>query len=140
MKDRKVILSTLWIFALANYIYCDILSHMNPEFLKVLVEGGNFPGIPTINQKFLLWAGILMEIPISMILISRILNYKANRVANIIAGSIMTIVQIGTLFIGKPELHYVFFSVIEISTTVFIIVYAWRWRKTEDVVVNNAGN
>lgn len=136
MKDRKIILSTLWIFALANYIYCDILSHMNPEFLKVLMEGGNFPGLPTINQKFLFWAGILMEIPISLILLSRVLNYKANRVANIIAGSIMTLVQIGSLFIGTPELHYIFFSVIEISTTAFIVVYAWKWRMTTDNLNN----
>jgi len=26
MKDRKVILSTLWIFALLNYIYADIFT------------------------------------------------------------------------------------------------------------------
>jgi hypothetical protein len=131
MKDRKVILFTLWVFAIANYIYCDILSHMNPEFIRVLVEGGQFPDLPPINQKFLLWAGILMEIPISMILLSRVLNYKANRISNIIAGSIMTIVQVGTLFIGSAELHYIFFSIIEIATTAFIVVYAWKWQNPE---------
>ena len=116
---------------MANYIYCDILSHMNPEFIKILVEGGQFPDLPPINEKFLLWAGIFMEIPISMILLSRVLNHKANRIANIIAGSIMTIAQIGTLFIGTPELHYIFFSIIEIATTVFIVVYTWKWRNAE---------
>lgn len=132
MKNRKVILSTLWIFVLANYIYCDILSHMNPEFLKILMEGGQFPGLSPINQKFLFLVGILMEIPISMVLLSRVLNYKVNRIANIIAGSIMTLVQIGTLFIGTPELHYIFYSVIEIATTAFIVLYAIRWRITEE--------
>jgi hypothetical protein len=131
MKDRKVILSTLWIFAIANYIYCDILSHMNPEFLKVLLGEGQFPGLPPIDQKFLLWAGILMEIPISMILLSRVLNYKSNRVINMIAGSLMTLVQIGSLFIGTPEYHYFFYSIIEIATTAFIVVYAWKWRNPE---------
>ena len=131
MKDKKVILSTLWIFAIANYIYCDILSQMNPEFIKTLIEGGQFPGLPAINQKFLLWAGLLMEIPISMILLSRILGHKANRVANIIAGSIMTLVQIVSLFVGIPEIHYVFFSIIEIATTTFIVVFAWKWTKPE---------
>jgi len=132
MKDKKTIFFTLWVFAIANYIYCDILSHMNPEFLNVLLEEGSFPGLPPIDQKFLLWAGIFMEIPICMILLSRVLRYKANRIANIIAGSIMTIAQISTLFLGSVELHYVFFSVIEIATTAFIVVYAWRWRITED--------
>lgn len=132
MKDKRTILFTLWVFVLANYIYCDILSHMNPEFINTLVEGGQFPDLPPIDQKFLLWAGLFMEVPISMILLSRVLNYKANRIANIIAGSFMTIAQTGSLFIGTPELHYVFFSVIEITTTAFIAVYAWRWRMEEN--------
>ena len=129
--NRKAILSTLWLFAIANYIYCDILSHMNPEFISVLAEGGQFPDLPPIDEKFLLWAGLFMEIPISMILLSRVLNYKANRIANLIAGSIMTIAQIGTLFVGTPELHYIFFSIIEITTTAFIVVYVWKWHNTD---------
>ncbi|WP_430823641.1 DUF6326 family protein [Carboxylicivirga sp. N1Y90] len=28
-KDRKVILSTLWIFVTLNYLYCDVLSLMD---------------------------------------------------------------------------------------------------------------
>ena len=127
MNNKKTILSTLWIFVIANYIYCDILSNMDPEFLKVLIEGGQLSGLPPITQKFLLIAGILMEIPIAMILLSRVLEYKANRIANIIAGSIMTIVQIGSLFIGTTSLHYIFFSVIEISCTAFIVLYSIRW-------------
>ena len=32
MKDRKVLLSTLWIFALLNYLYADVFSlFFNPE-------------------------------------------------------------------------------------------------------------
>jgi hypothetical protein len=127
MNNKKAILSTLWIFVIANYIYCDILSNMEPEILKVIIEGGQFPGLPPITQKFLLIAGILMEIPIAMILLSRVLKYKANRVANIIAGSIMTILQISSLFLGTASLHYIFFSVIEISCTAFIVLYSVRW-------------
>ena len=29
-KERKVILSTLWIFATLNYIYCDVVTVMDP--------------------------------------------------------------------------------------------------------------
>ena len=132
MKDKKVILSTLWIFVIANYIYCDILSNMDPEILKIIIEGGQFSGLPPITQKFLLIAGILMEIPIVMILLSRVLKYKANRIANIIAGSIMTIVQIGSLFIGTATLHYIFFSTIEISCTAFIVLYSIRWSSEKE--------
>ncbi len=130
MKNQKVILSTVWIFVTVNYIFCDVLSHMNPEFLKSLLEGGELLGSP-VNQKFLFLSAIFMEIPFVMILLSRVLNYRANRLTNIIAGIIMTAAQIGSLFVGSPELHYSFYSAIEISGTVFIVWYAWRWRNTQ---------
>src|SRR5690349_22452870 len=47
--------------------------------------------------------------------------------ANVGAGSLMTIVQIATLFATKPALYYVFFSVIEIATTAVIV---WLDRKS----------
>jgi len=78
-----------------------------------------------------------MEIPIAMVILSWILNYKANRLANIISGTIMTIVQISSLFTGKPTMYYAFFSTIEISCTLFIIWYAWSWPEPEDILHNN---
>ncbi len=130
MKDRKVILSTLWIFITANYIFCDVLSIMEPEFLKILLEGGKVAGSQTVTQEFLLAAAILLEIPFAMIILSRILKYRVNRLMNIFAGIIMTVVQIGSLFAGTPTLHYIFYSVIEIACALFITWYAWTWRNS----------
>jgi hypothetical protein len=131
LKERKVILSTLWIFATVNYIFCDVVTLMNPEDLKQILTGtvGNVP----MNQGFLLGAAIMMEIPFAMILLSRLLKYKSNRWANIIAGSIMTLIQISSLFVGSAlSLHYIFYSVIEIACTLFIVWYAWKWVKPEN--------
>jgi len=88
-----------------------------------------------VSQGFLLGASILMEIPIAMILLSRILEYSANRWANIIAGFIMTVVQLSSLFFGSaPTTYYIFFSIIEIACTSFIIWYAWKWPKPQGIV------
>ena len=76
----------------------------------------------------MLIGAILMEIPIAMILLSRILKHKANRWANIIAASIKTIAMILTMFVGTPTSYYIFFGTIEIATTIFIIYYAWTWK------------
>lgn len=129
MEDRKAKLSTLWLFALLNYLYCDVVALMNPELLKQFLAG-NVGGMQ-MTQGFLLGASILMEIPISMILLSRLLKHRANRWANIIAGAIMTIVQLSSLFAGAPAMYYIFFSIIEIACTAFIVWYAWMWRNTE---------
>jgi hypothetical protein len=127
--DKKALLSTIWIFAVLNYLYCDVAQGMDANFLKQYLTG-------TVNgmeftQGALLAAGILMEIPIVMVLLSRVLNYRTNRWANIIAGAVMTAVQTLTLFVGKPTLYYAFFSVIEIASTAAIVWQAWTWREQE---------
>jgi hypothetical protein len=128
--NLKAILSALWIFVMFNYLYCDVMSLMDPVLLKQYLAG-NAAGIQ-ITPGFLLGAAVLMEIPIAMVLLSRILGYKANRLANIIAGSIMTLVQFSSLFFGSSTtIYYIYFSIIEIACTALIVWLAWRWTTPE---------
>ena len=124
--DRRVILSTLWIFVTLNYLYCDVISLMSAELLNALLTG--VAGGIEMNEQTLLAAGIIMEVSIAMVLLSRVLKYKSNRIANIIAGILKTLIMVGTLLMGVPSLHYMFFATIEIATTLFIVWYAWTWR------------
>ena len=124
--NMKARLSTLWLFATLNYLYCDVLGLMNPSMLKQFLAG-NVSGLD-ISQGFLLASGVLVEIPMAMVLLSRILPHRSNWVANIVASTVMTLVQLASNFVGAPQAYYVFFSVIEIGTTVAILWFAWRWR------------
>jgi hypothetical protein len=120
MKDKKVILSTLWIFALLNYIYADIFS----LFFNTEAQSG------TMTQGAIFAFAFLMETAIAMVLLSRILKYGVNRWANIVAGVIHTALVGWTLFAENPS-FYIFFASIEIACTLFIIWYAWRWHNPE---------
>jgi len=131
--DRKMLLSTIWIFATFNYLYCDVLSLMDSELLKQYLTG-RVNGME-FSQGFLLGAAILVEIPIAMVLLSRVLKYRVNRWANIIAGVVMTLVQAASLFAGTPAMYYVFCSVLEISSTVVIVWFAWNWHDAESTVL-----
>jgi hypothetical protein len=136
MEDMRVRLSTLWIFATVNYLYCDVMALMDPLLLKQFLAGsaGGF----TVTPGFLLGAAVLMEIPMAMILLSRVLKYRANRWANLIAGMIMTAVQCLSVFFGtSPTVYYVFFSIIEIASTLLIFWFSLRWRNP-DARQNNA--
>jgi len=131
IEDMKVRLSTLWIFATLNYLYCDVLALMDSQMLKQIITG--IVGGINMTQGFLLGAAILMEIPIAMVLLSRVLKYRANRWANIITGAIMTVVQFLTLFFGSsPTNYYIFFSIIEIASTSLIVWYARKWPNPEE--------
>lgn len=127
METTKTRLSTLWIFLVLNYVYCDLLGLMDANMLKQFLAG-TVEGVE-LTQGFLIGASVLMEIPILMVLLSRVMDYRCNRWANIIAGALMTAVQVGTLFIGDATVYYIFFSVIEIAAATFIVWYAWQWRE-----------
>ena len=124
--DPRVLLSTLWLFAMLTYTYGDVVTLMDP------VKHGSIE----LTEGFLLFGSILMMISISMVLLSRILKYRANRLANIIAGSFMSVFLTVTLFVAVPTMYYVFFSVIEIACTLFIVGYAWKWRNPVTSPVN----
>jgi hypothetical protein len=133
LKDRKVILSTLWIFAMFNYLYADVLTLIDPLMFSKIVTGTS---AVRMTPGALLAAAILMETAIVMILLSRVLNYRANRWSNIIAGVIHTLAVFSSMFVTKPAHYYLFCGIIEISCTLFIIWFAWSWPKPEDIEYN----
>jgi hypothetical protein len=114
----SVKLSALWLFAMLTYTYGDVVTLMDP------VKHGSVQ----LTEGFLLGGSIFMMIPITMVLLSRILNYKASRLASIITGIIMTVALTLTLFMAVPTMYYVFFTVIEITSTALIVWIAWKWR------------
>ncbi len=129
VMHRKVLLSTIWIFVVLNYLYCDVLSLMDAPLLKQYLPG-NVGGMQ-FTQGFLLGAGILMEISMALVLLSRVLGYKANRWANIVAGVITTAVQLTSLTLGTSTMYYWFFSIVEITSTALVVWLAWTWRNPE---------
>lgn len=129
--DQRVVLSTLWIFVTLNYLYCDLMGLMDANLLSQYLTG-TVNGIG-MSEGFLLGAAILMEIPILMVLLSRVLKYRLNRWTNIVAGLIKTLVMIATLFVGTATQYYLFFAVIEILTTAFIVWYAWQWVDSDQM-------
>jgi hypothetical protein len=122
MKSR---LSLLWIFYMFNAAYIDITTLYYSVFINHKAE-------VHYTQLFLLGAAVLIEISIVMIVLSRLLTYRANRRANIGAGIFLTAVQAATFFVGTPTLAYAFLSVVMISATATIFWYAWRWTNAED--------
>jgi len=130
MPDMKMRLSALWLFAMLTYTYGDVVTLMDP------VKHGSVQ----LTEGFLLGGSIFMMIPITMVLLSRILKYRASRWTSIITGMIMTAALPVTLFVAKPTSYYVFFTVIEITCTALIVWFAWKWRDPEGESVRTDKN
>ena len=127
MKDMRVALPTLWVFMVLNYLYCDLLSLMDPASLKDVLAGHAAGGSVQITPEFLLASAVLMEIPMAMILVTRLLGHRPSRWANVAAAAFMAVVQVGSLGVGTPTAYYLFFSAIEIGTLALIAALALRW-------------
>ena len=120
--------SSLWLFVVLNYLYCDLLGLYWGEDLNALLTG-ELAGV-RMTQGFLLGAAVLMAIPMGSVLASLIAPHRIARWCSVAAAAVMTVVQAASLGIGSsPTLHYVSFSAIEIATTATIAWYATtRWR------------
>ena len=124
--DTKVLLSTLWIVVMINMAYADILSLHIPGVLDEVAKTSVSTGTPI--PQLMLGGAIMLEIPIAMIFLSRVLKYKVNRWANIIA-SVITIAYVVGGRASYP--HYTFIATVEVVCMLLIVWYAWKWTNPE---------
>ncbi|MEO1288993.1 MAG: DUF6326 family protein [Chloroflexota bacterium] len=116
--NKPALLSTLWIFVLLNMLFRDIHQLAHPGFLEEAMVG--------VSEELLLFAGIVLEVQIAMVVLSRILPYQYNRWANIIVG----IVFIGVMVsFGVTDLDDMWFLAVEILALLSVVWIAWRWRE-----------
>ena len=119
----KAKLSTLWIFFLFNIVFRDIHEFVEPGFIAEIMTGTS-NGNP-ITEHMLLLGGVMIEVPIAMVLFSRLLPYGANRWANIIVAALYGVLIAS---FGATDLDDVFHLIMESAALSFIIWSAWRWR------------
>ncbi len=122
--DKRALLSTLWIFVLLNMIFRDIHEFFRLGLLEEMMTGivnGN-----QVTEQVMLIGAFMVEIPILMVLLSRILNYRINRWANIIIGAVTIALVIG---MGQKDLDDIFFATVEVIALSAIIWLAVKWRR-----------
>jgi hypothetical protein len=125
-EDMKSRLSTLWTFVLINMLFADIFSFMVPGALQEIATGV-VDGVH-LTPGFLLIAAVLTEIPMAMVVLSRLLSYRANRWANIVGGLFTILWVVG---LGSATPHYLFIASVEVLCSGCIVWLAWRWRAPE---------
>ena len=125
-------LSTLWTAVTLNMITADVLSLYIPEGMDDWEDfaDGN-------EADFMLGGAIMYQIPISMVFLSKILPYKANRRANIIAAGLMTAAVVAG---GSTDPHYMVCAGAEIVGFSLIAWNAWKWQDSEGKDITNKHN
>jgi len=120
--NSQILLSTLWLFVLLNIIFRDLHQLGSEGFLEQLMSG-NVNGVE-LTEGLALIGGILAEIPILMVLLSRILPNKANKWANGVAVAITLAVFATAL--SSADLDDMFHMAIEVVALGWILRIAWK--------------
>lgn len=134
-RNRRNTYSSMWAFASLNYLYADLVGLMDHNMLSQYLTGtvGNLE----VTPGFLTGAAAFMQIPIANVFLPQVIkNDRALRWVQIISGSVMTLVQGSTLFVGKPAPYYVLFSAFEMAATTFITIDAIKWKPQKKNVIN----
>ena len=121
IQDTKALLSTLWIFVLLNILFRDIHELLREGALQEMLTG-------QVSETTLLIAGIALQIPLLMVVLSRLMPTQINRWANIGAAGIVILV---ITFTGVNDLDDMWFMVVEIIGLLSIAWVAWQLPTAE---------
>jgi hypothetical protein len=120
-------LSLMWVFIMFNMVFADIISFIYPGALKEILTG--YAGSIHVTPGFLLAAAVVTEIPIAMIVLSRVLRHGVNRWANIVAAVVTVAYVIGGG--SLDQIHYLFFAAMQVGCAALIVWTAWTWREKQ---------
>lgn len=120
--DPHTLLSSLWLFILLNIIFRDFHQLGMAWYLESLLTG--YQNGVEITDEIMLMAGILVQVPIGMVLISQVLNRTWLRRATFLAVPITTA---GMMLAPPTDVDDVLHLVIELLAMLVILWVAWRW-------------
>ncbi|MEL6974190.1 MAG: DUF6326 family protein [Bacteroidota bacterium] len=115
--DPRSLLSTLWIFILFNMIFRDLHQFANKQFVEDLL-------VQDISEKLVFVFGIILEVPILMVVLPKILGETANRWANSIAVVLLILGMLST--IPQADMDDYFFMGVQSLALVGILYITFK--------------
>jgi len=116
----------MWVFVMLNMMFADILSAMDASILKQYLAGR--ADQITITPAFILIAALMTEIPIVMVVASRMLPLNIGRWANM-GAAVFTVAYVWGGMVAMP--HYIFFATIQTIACAGIAWGAWGMRHAD---------
>ena len=89
------LLSTLWIYILLSMLFRDMHEILRQNFIEELATAGTVRGTE-VSATTLVLSGFLLQLPLAMVVGSRLLPARANRVANVVVAVVMSAGLLGT--------------------------------------------
>lgn len=123
----KIKISALWVVVMFCFVYGDYIQLHVPGVLAIQVTELK---ATTDTQLELFAIALLMSIPSVMIFLTLVLKPNVNRWLNMILAMCYIILLI-SVNLEETWAFYLFLTALEIMVSIVIILYAWKWPKTE---------
>lgn len=117
-------LAALWTSVMFCFVYGDYFELYVPGKLEDILDGKMAVG--DVTQGLLVGTAVLMTVPSLMIALSILLPANISRWLNVGAGLTYAAIM-SLILLSGPWLFYAFFALIEITLTLTVVWYAWRW-------------
>ena len=124
-------LFALWLFILLNIIFRDIHQMTLKSHLEMLLTG-YFNGME-ITDTIMLVGAIIVNVPISMLLVSLFLPRKTTRILSVISAIILTL----SFFMSPPtDMDDIFHLTVELIAIGVIILTCIKWKEVPVQIKN----
>ena len=120
-NQTRITISLLWISVMFLMIFADIFS------IIIELNDGDIMQIPMEVKTAMTIAAIVTALPILMVILSWVLPYKINRLANMIVGILTIIYVIGG---GTNLPFYIIMAGIEVILLITIVVISIKWGES----------
>lgn len=134
-QNPRVKLFALWLFILLNIIFRDIHQMTLKSHLEMLLTG-YFNGIE-VTDTIMLAGAFIVNIPVSMILVSLLLKRKQSRILNITAAALMPIILLSS---PPTDMDDVFHLIVELVAVTAILITCVKWKNELSMTPVTIGN
>ncbi|MDH4277688.1 MAG: DUF6326 family protein [Acidimicrobiia bacterium] len=121
------LLSTIWISVLLSMLFRDVHEYLREGFIAELANSGTVNG-GEVTGTTLLVSGIVLQLPLAMVVLARVLPRRTNRLANIMVAAIMAMGVAGT---WPKDADDIVFGIFQLASLAFIAVISYRWSNDD---------
>lgn len=118
------LLSTIWISVLLSMLFRDVHEYLRDGFIAELASAGTVNG-SEVTGTTLLVSAIVLQLPLAMVVLARVLPRQINRVANIIVAAVMALGIAGT---WPKDADDIVFGIFQLASLALIAVISLRWQ------------
>lgn len=129
------LLPTIWVTVLLSMLFRDVHEFLREGMITELANEGTVYGT-RVTDTTLIVSAVALQLPIAMVLLSKVLPDRTNRIANRIVAALMVLGVLG--FWPKDGDDYIF-GAFQLAALALIGVICHRWVDTPNAATDRVG-